>query len=242
MIQKITIAICDDDLILGNIVKEKCLEFFCDKQCSCEISLFENSVELLAKQEKYDLYFLDVEMPFMSGFHVAERINEQQKGATLIILTSHDEMIKQGYKVNAFRYLTKPIEVEEFCEALTSFLSKREKNQKFLVETGKQSFIVNEEEIFYVEALGDSVSIFIGNQSIIIQENLKQWNQKLDTHSFFQVSRSHIVHFKFVEEVDKKRLLLKNGKQLPISRRRRGEFQEAYNDFIFQTAIFFGGK
>lgn len=63
---------------------------------------------------KFDLCILDVMMPYMDGFTLAEKIKEKTKNIPIIFLTARKmkEDIIRGYKSGAHDYLNKPFDIE----------------------------------------------------------------------------------------------------------------------------------
>jgi two-component system, LytTR family, response regulator len=80
----------------------------------------------LAAVTKYtpDLVFLDVQMPGMDGFGVAETIakdgelNGKNVAPRILFVTAHDQYALRAFEVHAFDYLLKPVSEERFREAL----------------------------------------------------------------------------------------------------------------------------
>ena len=71
-------------------------------------------------QEEYDVVFMDIEMKEMDGFETVMRYKQKNTDAIIIFLTTHVELSRRGYKVNAFRYIDKEFIVEEVEEALSA--------------------------------------------------------------------------------------------------------------------------
>lgn len=94
----------------------------------------------IALKENIDLILLDVRMPIMDGFEVAEILKSSAKTAhiPIIFLTAEfksDDFISKGYKVGALDYFTKPIEEFQFLNKIrlyiSLFLSKKVQKKEF---------------------------------------------------------------------------------------------------------------
>ena len=77
----------------------------------------QQALRILLKH-KFNLVLLDVQMPGMNGFEVAELIRgrKESQDITIIFITAlskDPEYIKRGYEVGAENYLFKPIDPEE---------------------------------------------------------------------------------------------------------------------------------
>lgn len=72
-----------------------------------------------------DLLFLDIELAEgEDGFGIARQLMDSGNQCKVCFLTSHTEMARLGYRVNAFRYIDKR-HLEEITEALDFFLAAR---------------------------------------------------------------------------------------------------------------------
>lgn len=84
--------------------------FFKEKHVDFNISEFSNPEMLMYEVEDgkiADIFILDVEMPDMDGFELADKIRKYTETSVIIFLTSHDEMASMGYKSKALRYVIK---------------------------------------------------------------------------------------------------------------------------------------
>jgi DNA-binding response OmpR family regulator len=79
----------------------------------------------LGESEKYDLYILDVTMPFLDGYHVAEKISDKYPDQKILLLTSRDydrdKMAVESCGADA--HMTKPYDVNELLRTVKDLLS-----------------------------------------------------------------------------------------------------------------------
>ena len=97
------------------------------------IDIYENGEQYLKSKVKYDISFVDIEMPGVDGFTTIERAREYNSEGIFIILTTHTEMSRKGYLVNAFRYIDKIKLVDEMLEAMRSAEILFRRNRKIEV-------------------------------------------------------------------------------------------------------------
>lgn len=141
----VNIALCDDDKEILLEINRHILSYMETANVSAAIKTFTSGEALAASfadSDRFDIYILDVEMPKMDGFVVAGEVRRYQPNAVVIFLTSHLEQAREGYKVNALRYISKL----ELAEALPEAL---EKAFQSLQKADKQCLLVQRYNNFY---------------------------------------------------------------------------------------------
>src|ERR1700755_2794779 len=83
------------------------------------------------QREKYDICLLDVMMPNMDGFTLAEEIRDIDPDIPLFFLSAKTmkEDIIQGYKLGADDYITKPFDSEVLLHKIKAILKRNEEQQ-----------------------------------------------------------------------------------------------------------------
>src|SRR5215218_8670771 len=122
------ILLCEDDTNLGMVLKNY-LELH-----DYEVTLERDGKLGLAafQREKYDICLLDVMMPNMDGFTLAEEIRDINPDVPLFFLsakTMKDDII-QGYKLGADDYITKPFDSEVLLLKIRAILKRNEEGNK----------------------------------------------------------------------------------------------------------------
>jgi len=89
------------------------------------------------QQQRFDLCILDVMLPQMDGFSLAQRIRELDKHIPIIFLTAKNmkEDRLAGLRIGADDYLTKPFSIEELLLKIEVFLRRNRINNEFEKES-----------------------------------------------------------------------------------------------------------
>jgi two-component system OmpR family response regulator len=132
------ILLCEDDTNLGSVLKNY-LELN-----DYEVTLERDGRLGLAafQREKFQLCLLDVMMPNMDGFTLAEEIRDVDPDIPLFFLsakTMKDDII-QGYKLGADDYITKPFDSEVLLLKIKAILKRNEEQNR---ESTNQEFDLN---------------------------------------------------------------------------------------------------
>lgn len=196
MANKTTCVIVDDEPIAREI-----LESFIDKTPNLElISSCKNAMEALqvAQTENIDLFFLDINMPEITGLSLAKIINNKSQ---IIFTTAYRDYAVDGFNLNVIDYLLKPISFDRFLQAIQKVTNNNMKisiendNKKdfMFVRADRKMVKINFKDILYIESLGDYVKVFTNNDTVITRETISNFEATLPTDSFIRVHRSYIV-------------------------------------------------
>lgn len=96
------------------------------------------------EQQAFDLCILDVMMPKMDGFTLAEAIKKQDPDIPLVFLTARSMKIDklQGFRKGADDYIVKPVDEEELIARIDAILkrSRSNRNKQATFEIGNFQF------------------------------------------------------------------------------------------------------
>src|SRR5919205_2643867 len=126
--KKYKILLCEDDQNLGMVLKNY-LELN-----DYDVTLERDGRLGLAafQRERFDLCLLDIMMPNMDGFTLAEEIRDIDPDVPLFFLSAKTmkEDIIQGYKLGADDYITKPFDSEVLLLKIKAILKRNEEINK----------------------------------------------------------------------------------------------------------------
>lgn len=118
----IRILLCEDDPNLGSLLKE----FLNAKGFETTLGRDGEEGLKLFKRETFDFLILDVMMPNMDGYTLAQEIRLLDKHVPILFLTakSMKEDTLKGFKVGADDYMTKPFSMEELLVRVNAILRR----------------------------------------------------------------------------------------------------------------------
>lgn len=225
------IAICDDEPIFQKKFKTMLDDYY--RSIDVLIVSYSSGAKLIEEADRrFDLVFLDIEMEGMDGLETAKHLHCIDANIPIIFLTSHTELAMEGYEVQAFRFLAKPVDENKLKEALLAFEKSIQKEKKIVItEDGVNRYIFCA-DIRYIKSESVYLSIMTKRASHLIRKSLKEQLEELPKDSFIQVHRSYIVNLNEVTGFNGDKVIMKDGSRIPVSRSKRESFKQQMMRFM----------
>ncbi len=226
----IKIGICDDEQIVRELLKQKVEICLREAGVQADILFFQRGQELLETEEDLDILFLDIEMPEMDGIEAGKKLRQKGNNCKIIVATSMVERFKEAFYIDAFRFVTKPFEMEEIREALREAFIAAGGNQIIEVYKNREKYNILCRDILYIEATESSVEFMLKDGKYRKESSLTELEKKLEGNTFFRINRQCIVNIAQIEHYEKGVILI-NGDTKKVSQRKKKEFQNAYREY-----------
>lgn len=231
------IAVCDDEKVFRDILKEYCLQFTKEKQIECQIVEYASGEELLCDFSP-DILLLDIEMEGIDGLQVKNYLQNQKADTRILFVSSHEEVIPEAFGREVYGFLCKPVQYAVFCRKMQFLLEDiLEQGRCVMLETKKNARIVPIRNIQYINAYGKYSKIFLQEEEAYFfsDDSLQVWKNRLKGCGFAMCQRSYLVNLYHVKKIDGD-IFLKKEEQLPLSRRMEKEFRALYKDYVWRRA------
>ncbi len=223
------IGIVEDEAVWGDKI-QTIIEKYCkDKNISSQINSY-NSGKDFMKNADADLLFLDIELAEgEDGFEIAEQLMNLGSKCKVCFLTSHTELARFGYRVNAFRYIDKK-HLEEINEAIDFFLKTKIQDRiVFCNGTAGIRIKISLNELLLVETNGRKLRyLMLDGSEHLCEGQISETARSLSQFGFFQIHRSYIVNLKYIEKVNSHEVTLCNGLKVVIGRIHSKEFKKEF--------------
>lgn len=226
------IAICDDEKIMQEQLKEEIEGYY--KSLDLMVLCYSSGEALLADFEKkqYDVVFLDIEMKGMNGLQVARCLHEKKKELPIVLVTTHTELALEGYEVQAFRFLAKPLDRSKVYGALKAIEDLVLEDEKIsIVSDGLQRYLPCK-SVCYIKSENVYLDIVTTKERYLVRQKLKEVLEQLPKNRFLQVHRSFVVNLQFVESFDGGNIYMDGGMKIPVSKAHREAFKTGMIRFM----------
>lgn len=177
-----------------------------------------------------DLMFLDIRLPDQLGIETARRIREKDTRVMIVFVTNLAQYAIEGYSVQAFDYILKPVEYFAFSVKLDRALralAARADGPVLDIKT-REGLLrrIPAGSILYIEVQTHDVFLHTGTEVIRQWGTLSRYEELLQGAHFARCSTSCLVNLKYVRTVQKDRVLVGQD-SLTVTRTRRKEFLQA---------------
>lgn len=208
MKSKSVIIVDDESAARKNL--RKVIDTFPELEVVAEVN---NGPAAISKIEAFkpDILFLDIEMPGMSGFDVAQatvHIHYQ-----LVFVTAYQKYALDAFDTRAIDYLMKPVRPVVLTKCIEKILlqetlarealeSYQPKDDVIVLSDGKTRRLVRHSQVCFIEGIGRYRQIHLTREgqlthkmsTIISDTTLERFEDTLPEQRFFRVHRGFIVN------------------------------------------------
>lgn len=131
----------------------------------------------------------------------------------------------------AFRYLVKPLDESLFTAAMDAVVQELH-SKHFTVEYEGATLSLETVEIYYLESHGHKVLIHCKDQDLTLRMTIPEALEQLPKRCFASPHKSYLVNMEHIVYATGTAVVLSSGNQLPISRRKRQEFNQNFNAYL----------
>ena len=236
----ITAILIDDEKSgrenLSGLLREHCPQV----QLTGEAISVESAIPLIEKLQP-QLVFLDIEMPGANGFKLLEHFRDFS--FEVIFVTAYDNYAIKAIRFSAADYILKPINLNELksaVEKVTGRLRKKTENEQLKqlfynvqhpqnprigLPTNDRIEFVEVRNIIRCQGESNYTHLFFDNRKpLLVAKTLVEFEELLQEHGFLRVHKTHMVNLNHVTAYirnDGGRIVLSNGDEVAISRRRK---------------------
>lgn len=205
----------------------------------------------LIEEHLPDVVFLDIEMPFGTGFDMLDTL--EHRNISVIFVTAYDNYALKAIKYFAMDYLLKPVDIDELKEAvkraemkkeqhdvpelpvnlLKTYLEKGLDNSKIALPMTDGIQFVNRNEIVRCEACGNYTKIYLlDNKTYLVARTLGEFEDLLSPYNFLRIHHAHLINLEQIEKYVRGEggyVIMSDGAVVDISRRKKQDFLNRFD-------------
>ena len=206
------IAYCEDEPAQRSRMELLLRTFAERKRLPLTVEAFSDSAAFLFQYPgsyPFDLIFLDIDLGGMDGMALARKIRETDSEVPILFLTNHKEYVFEGYEVQAFRYLLKPVTEDTLFPLLEELQAMRgQEKPHLLLSLGGETQKLFLSDLLFVESDNHYLTLHTAAGTETFKKNLSEFREELSAawqasggtgECFAAAHRSYLVNLAHVE-------------------------------------------
>jgi DNA-binding LytR/AlgR family response regulator len=176
---------------------------------------------------KPDILFADIEMPGASGLELVRHLAGSVP--VPVFVTSHPEFALEGYEIEAFDYILKPVNPDRFGRCISrirAFYELRSKSYAFdkdheseyiVIKQGYDRYKISTHDILYLEAMKDYTRMVTPTGQYLVLGTFTSMHDQLPADRFIRIHRSYIVNQHKIDSVAGNKVFI-SSHELPVGK------------------------
>ena len=237
MKNRISIYLCDDDNMFKDRISDNIARML-DGKREYDLTLFANGRELINKwkHDFSDVVFLDIDMPDIDGFEVAEKLQKSKKNVLIIFVTSHEDKVYQSWKYQPFWFVRKS-HMDELAIVFPRLLAKidaENEMEKNLFNLQSESAIIELDInlVMYIESFKHDIIIYYKDNKQQVRCKISDAEKQLLPMNILRVQNGVLVNCRFISKITSRDVILINGMKIHLSRDRVNFVKDEFQRFI----------
>ena len=199
-----------------------------------ETYVFEDETAFITNYSlSFDIVIIDMELTYFNGIYVAKRLRRMDEEVNIIMRGALEQAIL-GYEVNALGYLTNPIDAYSIEAVLSRAIANVEKNFKrttIISLTGGNLKRIYVNRVKYIEVFVHQLVYHTTSGMETGLGSLQNVEEQFKEFAFYRCSKNTVINLDYIEQY-KSGVVYIDGKQISISRRKKKEFEELFQNYI----------
>lgn len=242
--------IIEDEPGLRDLTRGLLEDNFPDMQVVGEADSVEGGIDLI-QRETPQLVLMDIEIKGGTGFQILQKVKPFT--FKLVIITAFNQYAIKAIKFSAIDYILKPINEFEFVSAIENAMQvleqsdlekqmnnfmdvfeKKSQSKRIILRTLKALHFVEISDIEYCRSDNTYTYFHLSaGENIMVSKPIREFAEILEECNFFRPHQSFLVNLNAVSQIDKSDggfVILKSGKEIPISTRRKQMIKDMFRD------------
>ncbi len=238
----IKVGLCDDMIDYNKKMENHMERYGKENHIEVKFTSYGSGSQLLLnfQKRKFDIIFLDVSMPDLSGFETAERIRNVDENVSIVFCTSYYTIsnVSKGFEVDADDFLSKPLLYKKVENILNKIYKKKLlcADEKLFLKCQDGLITLQLSDIIYIHTRNKLLILDTINGEVQNNQRMSELEKRLSKRMFFRCHNSYMVNFDYVEGFKNEHVLVKCNnqqlKEIPVSKYKKEEFLQAFAGYV----------
>ena len=222
-VQSYRILIVEDEDEQALVLNGYLERYSAEREASFEVSRMRSAIEL-GEEQRFDLIFMDIDLPGMTGMEAARQLRTYNSETQIIFVTNLSQYAVRGYEVRALDFMVKPVRYVDFKIRMDKALRviARAEDKTLLIPTREGTHHISARDLVFADVLDHDLAYHMNNGKVVkVRASLNKLQDELAGLSFVRISKSCIVNMRYVVSIAGPELRLTSGDVIYISRSMR---------------------
>lgn len=230
------IAICDDENQFLNEFKSIIENICANEKIEYVLDTYNSGYSAVDNYSKYNLIFLDIDMPDLDGIAASEQINKHKGNLDIpyiVFVTSKDNLVFDALKQFPYSFIRKSHFKEDIKNCILSINKKiADKAIRYPVKIGRNTVFLNLDNIMYVEKDKNYVVFHTTDNQYKERSNIDEKLRDLSSNNFIRTHIGYLVNLIYIKEITNTEVILLDGTKIPISKSYKQSVKDIYFDWM----------
>lgn len=231
----IYVSICDDDRKMAQKIEGLVSKELSFRNLEFQCSIFYDGQSFLEKysEKENELIILDIEMPDISGIHIAEFLKKKDRNNNIVFITGYDNFVFRSLEFFPFSFIRKRKLEQEFKEMMEQFLKRIQEQQAvFLINTQKKTIMIFINDIMYLTYLNHKIILCTKRkEKYEFRGSMKECEQKLKFNHFYRINSGCIVNLKYAIKFEDSCIIMDDCSSFLVSREKKKECKLKFMEY-----------
>ncbi len=185
--------------------------------------------------ERFDIVFMDIELPGINGMEAAEKLRQKNPEIILIFITNLAQYVMKGYQVDALDYVLKPIQYPAFDLKFQKAqkLCKTVKSPKHIIVSANEGiYRMDAADVQYIEIFQHHIQYCTTKGTYNGYGSLKKIEDMLPDGYFCRCNNHTIIGIGHIKGMKNGEILVAN-RPFEVARTRKKELMDAVHRYYF---------
>lgn len=226
------IAICDDESVFREELKNFLLDYKKRKKLHIDIYEFSRGENFISSDLSFDIVFLDYQMPGQNGMETAKLLRSKNATCSIVFITNYPQFVLEAFEVQTYRFFIKPVTRAQIEDTVDNYIFQQALLCPLIKIQDGEQITINSKDIIYIEGDGKYCYIRTSCCTYHSSKTLSRVIECLPQHCFYRIHKSYAVNLYCISSIKDNFVLLNNGEKALIGRNRSSDFKSAYRDFV----------
>lgn len=223
--------ICDDDKYILEEIERQIQEIFYKHRIVASTMLFTEPDKTFTYclKNKVDFILLDIDMPVMNGFELSVKVQKLPKDHIPIVMfmSSQDHFVYEAFQYRPFDFLRKGCIREELENKIDRMIREYAYNcEQIELVRGEDAFI-QLRDVMYFKSNRNRIDAYTLDGCYRCKDKISVMEDKY-INCLIRCSKQYLVNVNHISKIMIENILLKDGRRVPLSRRKRKQVEEKY--------------